>query len=150
MNTKIEKKTIIKIVGINLTLGLLLFGIVYINKTFFRPAFNETHLAQILTGSFPTFIAAFLISLCVVNPVLIRRPRLGRLIVYLGSLCIMTVLIIDEFESMSASKQYDIYDIVGSILGSLFAVLTYEYLHYRQFRIEKNDIGERGFKTTVN
>ncbi|MFA5848312.1 MAG: hypothetical protein WC833_00370 [Bacteroidales bacterium] len=134
MKPRTEKKAVIKIIGINLTLGLLLFGLVYINKTVFRPTFNETHLAQILTGSFPTFIAAFLISLCAVNPVLIRRPRFGRLVVYLGSLCIMTVLLIDEFESMGASKQYDIYDIAGSILGSLLAVLTYEYLHYRQKR----------------
>jgi len=134
MKPRIEKKTVIKIIGINLTLFLLLYGLVYINKAVFRPTFNETHLAQILTGSFPTFIAAFLISLCAVNPVLIIRPRLGRLIVYLGSLCIMTMLILDELESIGASKQYDIYDIAGSILGSLLAVLTFEYLHYRQKR----------------
>ena len=132
MKPGVEKKTTIKIIGINLTLFLLLFGLVYINKTIFRPTFNETHLAQILTGSFPTFIAAFLISLCAVNPVLIRRPHFGRLIVYLSSFCIMTMLILDEVKSIEASKQYDVYDIAGSILGSLLAVLTYEYLHYRQ------------------
>ena len=142
MKSKIEKKNFVKILGINLTLGLLLFGLVYINKTFFRPAFNETQLAQVLTGSFPTFIAAFLISLCVVNPVLMRKPRSGRLIVYLGSLCIMAVLILDEFKSIAASTQYDTYDLAGSIIGSVFAVLTYEYLHHglkRKEEIIKNE-----------
>jgi len=134
MKPRIEKKIVIKIIGINLTLFLLLVGLIYINKTIFRPTFNETHIVQILTGSFPNFIAAFLISLCAVNPVLIRRPRLGRLIVYLGSLFIMTVLILDESESIGASKHYDVYDIAGSILGSILAVLTYEFLHYRQKR----------------
>jgi hypothetical protein len=117
-----------------MTLFLLLYGLVYINKSVFRPTFNETKLAQIITGSFPTFIAAFLISLFVVNPVLIRRPRLGRMIVYLGSLCVMIVLVLDEIKSIGASKQYDIYDISGCILGSLLAILTYEYLNYRQKR----------------
>jgi glucan phosphoethanolaminetransferase (alkaline phosphatase superfamily) len=137
MKTRIEKKAKIKIVVINLTLFLLLYGLVYINKAVFRPTFNETHLEQILTGSFPTFIAAFLISLCAVNPVLIIKPRLGRLIVYLGSLCTMTVLMFDELESIGASKQYDIYDIAGSVLGALLAVLTFEYLNYRQKRMNE-------------
>jgi len=132
MKPRIEKKTIIKIIGINLTLFLLLVGLIYINKTIFRPTFNENYLAQILTGSFPNFIAAFLISLCAVNPVLIRKPRLGRMIVYLFTLCTMTVLILDELKSIGASKQYDINDIVGSILGAILAVMTFEYLNYRQ------------------
>lgn len=134
MKPRIEKKIAIKIIGINLTLFLLLVGLIYINKSIVRPIFRETPIVQILTGSFPNFIAAFLINLCAVNPVLIRKPRLGRLIVYLGSLFIMTVLILDELESIGASKHYDIYDITGSILGSILAVLTYEFLHHRQKR----------------
>jgi len=132
MKPIIEKRTAIKIIGINLTLFLLLVGIIYINKTVFRPTFNENYVAQILTGSFPNFIAAYLISLCAVNPVIIRRPRLGRVIVYLGSLFTMTVLIIDELKSIGASKQYDSYDIAGSILGALLAILTFEYLNYKK------------------
>ena len=127
-------RSIIKIIGINLTLFIFLVGLIYINKTFVRPTITENHITQILTGSFPNFIAAFLISLCAVNPVLIRRPRFGRLIVYLGSLFTMLVLILDELESIGASKQFDINDIVGSIFGSLLAILTYEYLNYRQKR----------------
>lgn len=134
MTLRIEKKIAIKIIGINLTLFLLLVALIYINKTVFRPMFNEGNLAQILTGSFPNFIAAFLISLCAVNPVLIRKPRFGRLIVYLGSILTMLVLMLDELESIGASKQYDINDIAGSIIGSLLAIITYEYLNNRQKR----------------
>jgi len=132
MKSRIDKKSVIKIMGINLTLALLLFGLILINKNVFRPTFNNTHFAQILTGSFPNFIAAFLISLCVANSVLIKKPRLGRLIVYSISLCIMSILILDEVKSIVASKQYDIYDITGSVIGSILAILTYEFLYYRQ------------------
>jgi hypothetical protein len=143
MKPRIEKKIAFKIVGINLTLFLLLVLLIYINKTVFRPTFNENYLAQILTGSFPNFIAAFLISLCAVNPVLIRKPKLGRLIVYLGSLLIMLALILDELESIGASRQYDINDIAGSVLGSLLAILTYEYLNHRQKRKRENKSDEK-------
>lgn len=132
MKPRIDRKNKIKIIGINLTLFLLLYGLVYINKTIFRPTFTDTPLAQILTGSFPSFIAAFIISLFIVNPVLIRKPRLSRLIVYLGSVIVMTVLILDEFESIRASMHFDIYDIIATILGSILAVLIYELLHHKQ------------------
>jgi hypothetical protein len=49
----------------------------------------------------------------------------------------MTVLMFDELESIGASKQYDIYDIAGSMLGALLAVLTFEYLNYRQKRMNE-------------
>jgi drug/metabolite transporter superfamily protein YnfA len=132
MKPRIEKKAVIKIIGINLTLALLLFGLIFINKTIFRPTFNISPFFQILTGSFPNFIAALLMSLCVVNPVLIKKPKFGRLIVYAISLGIMSILIFDELKSVVASKQYDIYDIIGSVMGSILAILTYEYLFYRQ------------------
>jgi len=143
MKPRIEKKIAFKIIGINMTLFLLLVLLIYINKTVFRPTFNENYFAQILTGSFPNFIAAFLISLCAVNPVLIRKPRLGRLIVYLGSLLTMLVLILDELESIGASRQYDINDIAGSALGSLLAILTYEYLNHRHKRKRENKSDEK-------
>jgi hypothetical protein len=131
MKERIEMKSVRKILRTNLILALLLFGLIFINKTVFRPAFNTTHFEQILTGSFPNFIAALLLGLCVVNPVLNKKPRFGRLIVYALSLCIMSVLILDETKSIAASETYDIYDIIGSISGSVLAILIYEYLFYR-------------------
>jgi len=42
MKKGINKKEAIKIVGINILLAALLFGLVYINKTFFRPSLNDS------------------------------------------------------------------------------------------------------------
>ena len=132
MKTRVEKKVIIKIMGINITLAILLFVLIYINKTFIRPTVNNSHFIQILTGSFPNFIAGFIMSLCVVTPVLIRKPKFKRIIVYTISLCIMSVLIFDELQSLTASKQYDLNDVIGSVIGSMLALLMFEYFYYRQ------------------
>jgi hypothetical protein len=131
MKERKEMKSVRKILRTNLILALLLFGLIFINKTVFRPAFNTTHFEQVLTGSFPNFIAALLLGLCVVNPVLNKKPRFGRLIVYASSLCIMSVLILDEIKSIVASENYDICDIIGSILGSVLAVLIFEYVYWK-------------------
>ena len=103
MGEKIRKKEIFKLIGINILLFILLFGLVTINKQFFRPTFNHSHFALILTGSFPNFIAAYLISLCVVNPVLIKKPKFGRQIIYVLSFIIMAILIFEEFKSIAES-----------------------------------------------
>ena len=108
MKTRVERKVIFKIMGINITFAILLFVLIYINKTFIRPTYNNTHFIQMLTGSFPNFIAGLLMCLCVVTPVLIRKPKFKRIIVYTISLCIMFVLVFDELQSLTASKQYDL------------------------------------------
>ena len=138
MDSKISNKEKIKLIGINIFLFILLFGTVTLNKQVFRPAFNHSQISLVLTGSFPNFIAAFLISLGVVNAVLIRDPKFGRMIVYILSFIVMAVLIFEEFESVfGASTQFDINDIIGSSAGSLLAILTYEYFKSRKKKSEK-------------
>ena len=142
MERKISKKEIFKLIGINILLFILLFGLVTINKQVFRPTFNHSHFALVLTGSFPNFLAAYLISLCVVNAVLIRKPKFGRQIVYVLSFIVMAILIIEEIKSIwGASTQFDIYDVIGSSIGSSLAILTYEYSNSRQKnKLKKNKI----------
>lgn len=142
MERKISKKEIFKLIGINILLFILLFGLVTINKQVFRPTFNHSHFALVLTGSFPNFLAAYLISLCVVNAVLIRKPKFGRQIVYVLSFIVMAILIIEEIKSIwGASTQFDIYDVIGSSIGSSLAILTYEYSNSRQKnKLKKNEI----------
>ena len=133
MDNRISKKELFKLIGINILLFILLFGLVTINKQVFRPTFNHSHFALVLTGSFPNFLAAYLISLCVVNAVLIRKPKFGRQIVYVLSFIVMAILIIEEIKSIwGASTQFDIYDVIGSSIGSSLAILTYEYSNSRQ------------------
>jgi hypothetical protein len=115
-----------KILAINTLLFAALFGLVTLNKKLLRPALDEGFMG-ILTGCFPNFIAAFLISLAFTNAVLIRQPRYGRLIVYLASLAVFSVLALEEIRPMwGASTHYDPYDILASGLGSVLVVLIYE------------------------
>src|SRR4030042_2562377 len=134
MNTEniINSKDKFKIIGINILLFALLFGLVTLNKEYFRPYFSNSTLSKIITGSFPNFIAAYIISLCAVSSVLTIKPRFGRMIVYISTSMISTILTIEELTSIvGASKQYDIYDIIASVLGSILAILTYESINYR-------------------
>jgi hypothetical protein len=135
MNTEdsINKKNKFKIIGINILLFGLLFGLVTLNKEYLRPYFSGSALAKIITGSFPNLIAAYIISLTAVNPVLTIKPRFGRRIIYISTFAVSVILTIEEFTSIvGASEHFDIYDIIASVLGSTLAILTYELINYRQ------------------
>jgi len=65
-------KTRNQLLNTNLILFALLFGLVTLNKEFFRPLVKGSSFASILTGSFPNFIAAYLISLAIFNAIINR------------------------------------------------------------------------------
>ncbi|NQU29177.1 MAG: hypothetical protein HQ525_00765 [Anaerolineae bacterium] len=126
---KPNRKNMLKIIGINLVLFALLYGLVSLNKEILRPEFSHTSFASILTGSFPNFIAAYIISLAFVNAVLIRKPQYGRLIVYVGSVLVFAILAIEEINPMwGASTYYDSFDILASGLGSILSIITFELM----------------------
>jgi len=130
---RIINKDKFRIIGINILLFALLFGLVTLNKEYFRPYLSNSILSKIITGSFPNFIATYIISLLVVNPVLTTKPRFGRMIVYISTFMISTIFTIEEFTSIvGASEHYDIYDIIASVLGSILTILTYESINHRQ------------------
>ena len=81
MNRKSKQRIIV----INLLLFALLFGLVSLNKEFLRPLYSNTPIIKVLIGSFPNFIAAYIISLAFMNGVVVGKPKYGRLIVYLSS-----------------------------------------------------------------
>ncbi len=68
-----------KVIAINAFLIAALFGLVSLNKEILRPALNNSDLWKILTGCFPNFIAAYIISLAVVSAALIRKFKHVRL-----------------------------------------------------------------------
>ena len=122
-------KNRIRIVVINSFLFAALFGLVTLNKELLRPALSNTYFLNILTGCFPNFIAAYLISLAFVSAVLIRKPKSGRLIIYVSSIIVFIILTIEEFKPMwGASTHYDPFDILASGVGSLLAILTFEVI----------------------
>ena len=125
MNWKSKKKVLV----INAFLVAVLFGLVSLNKEVLRPALNSSHLLIILTGCFPNFIAAYLISLAFVSAVLIRKLKRGRLIIYLWSIAVFVILMVEEIKPMwGASTQYDTFDIIASGVGSTLAILTFELI----------------------
>jgi hypothetical protein len=129
-----------KVIAINAFLFASLFGLISLNKEILRPALNNSGLLKILAGCFPNFIAAYLISLASVSAVLIRNLKHGRLIVYSFSIAVFSILMIEELKPMwGASEYYDTYDIIASGLGSILAILTYEFfILIKIHRKEKN------------
>jgi len=127
--TKPNRKNKLRIIGINLVLFGLLYGLVSLNKEILRPAFSHISFINILTGSLPNLVAAYLISLAFVIPVSIRKPPNGRLIVYVGSALVFTILAIEEISPMwGASAYYDPFDILTSGLGSILSLITFELI----------------------
>jgi len=126
---KPNRKNMLKIVGINLVLFALLYGLVSLNKEILRPEFSHIAFISILTGSFPNFIAANIIGLAFVNAVLIRKPQNGRLIVYAGSVLVFIILAIEEIHPIwGASTYYDPFDILASGLGSILSIIIFEMM----------------------
>jgi hypothetical protein len=122
-----NRKSRLGIVGVNLLLFAFLFGLISLNKSFFRPTLNHLPFFRILTGCFPNFIAAYIISFAFVNAMLIRKPKYGRIIVFASSLLVFVILTIEELKPMwGASTHYDPYDILASGIGSLLSLLTFE------------------------
>jgi hypothetical protein len=132
MNDKLKNKK--RVLTINAILFAALFGLISFNKEFLRPTLNNSELLKILTGCFPNFIAAYIISTAAVTAVVIRKIKHGRLIVYTSSIIFSAILIIEELKPMwGASEHYDTYDIIASVVGSFLAIMTFELL----IRIEK-------------
>ena len=120
-----------KAVAINAFLVAVLFGLVSLNKEFLRPNLSGPDFLKTLTGCFPNFIAAYIISLCSVTAVMLRKIKHGRMVVYVSSLIVFIILTVEEFKPMwGASSTYDISDIVASGVGAIFTIITYELLVY--------------------
>ena len=116
-------------IAINLILFALLYLSVTFNKEFIRPLYGQTPIIGILTGSFSNFMAAYIISLFPIAPIIAKNIKIkkARLIIYVVSILVFIVLTIEELKPMwGASTQYDLFDILASGLGSLLAILTFE------------------------
>jgi hypothetical protein len=116
-------------IAINLILFAILYLTVTFNKEFIRPIYGQSPIIGILTGSFSNFMAAYIISLFPIAPILAKNIEIKKaiLIIYSTSILVFVVLTIEELKPfVSASKTYDIYDIIASGLGSLIAILTFE------------------------
>ncbi len=118
-----------KYLAINLILFAILYFSVSFNKEFIRPVYGQSPIIGILTGSFSNFMAAYIISLFPIAPIIAKNIKIkkARLIIYVVSILVFIILTIEELKPMwGASTQYDLFDILASGLGSLLAILTFE------------------------
>ena len=120
-----------KYIAINLILFAILYLSVTFNKEFIRPVYGQSPFIGIITGSFSNFMATYIISLFPISPIIKRSVVLkkARIIIYVTSIIVFLILTIEELKPMwGASTQYDLFDILASGLGSLFAILTFEIM----------------------
>ena len=124
-----SRKSKFRVVLTNIILFGFLFGLVFLNKKLLRPSLSHNPFMTLITGSFPNFIAGYIISLFFVNGAVTMEPRQSRLLVYLGSLLVFVLLTVEEVNPMwGASTCYDVLDIIASGTGSLLAIVTYELI----------------------
>lgn len=111
----------------------ILYGSVSFNKEILRPQYGHNHFVGFLTGCFPNFIAAFIISLWFVNAVVVRKPKHDRLIVYISSVVVFVILAVEEIKPMWGASTYnDLFDIIASGVGSLLAISVFEIIVSRR------------------
>jgi hypothetical protein len=124
-----SRKIKLRVVLTNIFLFGFLFGLVFLNKEVLRPSLSHIPSMTPITGSFPNFIAAYIISLFFVNGAVTMEPKYSRLLVYLCSLLVFAILTIEEVKPMwGASTCYDVLDIIATGAGSLLAIVTYELI----------------------
>jgi hypothetical protein len=129
-----------KYIAINLILFALLYFSVSFNKEYIRPAFENKPILGVITGSFPNFIAAYIISLFPVALILNKKLSIkkSRFLIYSAAAIVFIILTIEELMPLfGASTVYDSYDIMANGAGSIFAVLTFE-LFVRRFLNQKS------------
>jgi len=119
----------------NIAINLILFALLYLsvsfNKEFIRPVYGNTPILGILTGSFSNFMGAYIVSLFPIAAILSKKIniKISRLIIYTVAIMVFIILTVAEIQPLfDISKVYDIYDIIASGLGSLFAIMTFELL----------------------
>ncbi len=113
----------------NSILFAILFLSISFNKEVLRPLYGNISFVGIVTGCFPNFIAAFIISLCFMNGIVAKKPKYERLIVYISSILVFVILTLEELIPMwGASTHYDLFDIIASGVGSILAITIFEII----------------------
>jgi len=128
-----------KSILLNVILFVILYFSVEINKTYLRPLFHNNETLDFLTGIFPNFIAALIISLFALTPLKKRNISIkkSRIFFYIFSILVFLALAIEEIRPYAdVSKVSDTFDIIASAVGSIFAIILFE-LFYPKKQNEK-------------
>ncbi len=126
-----------KYMAINLILFAFLYLSVSFNKEYIRPIYGSTPFWGIITGSYSNFMAAYIISLFPLAAIFAKGINLkkARLIFYSVAILVFVILSFEELNPfVGASEVYDIYDIIANVLGSMFAIFTFEIFFSRKLK----------------
>ena len=121
----------LRYLGINLILFAILYLSVTFNKEYIRPVYGSAQFLGVLTGSFSNFMAAFIISLFPLAPLLGKKTEInkGRKIFYSIAFLVFLLLTLEEIMPFTgANKVYDVYDIIASGIGALLAIIIFEII----------------------
>ncbi|NPD43991.1 hypothetical protein [Lentimicrobium sp. S6] len=107
--------------------GIVVLVLFVINKEYLRPAFQNNEVVSIIVGSLPNFLGAYLFSLLPFERIIKSNNKNRKAYYYLYVAFIFIFLIIEEFfPFFTASKTFDVYDILASGMGCILAILSYE------------------------
>ncbi|MCF7913317.1 MAG: hypothetical protein K9M99_12370 [Candidatus Cloacimonetes bacterium] len=116
-----------KLLITNIVLFAILFLTISINKDHLRPIFSHQLYGRIITGCLPNFIAAFIISLAMLNALMIKLNKYRHILLYLIPTLIFAILAFEEFVPLwGASTQFDVYDIIASGIGAILSLPAYK------------------------
>ncbi len=122
-----------KYLVLNIFMLAFLFLSISFNKEYLRPLYGHIYFIGILLGSYPNFIASYIISLFILKPALNTNIRSGRYIFYSFSFIVFVVLTVEELKPLwGVSKTFDLFDILANGLGCVLAIITYEFIAYKQ------------------
>jgi hypothetical protein len=95
---------------------IVLFALI----AFFRKYLTgRDEILDIILGSLPNFIAVFVISIMITD-----RKKVVGIYKYIIILTVTSLLVLEEFfPTFTGNKIFDLYDILASILGGLFAII---------------------------
>lgn len=108
-----------------LILILVILGI--INGEYLRPQYGKLQYFDVLIGSLPNFVGAFVFSLLLSSQISKLYVQKRKLIIYFISFLVFIILTIEEFHPfLTATKTFDIFDIIASAIGALCSVIVLE------------------------
>ena len=106
---------------------LILVVIGIINGEYLRPRYGNLKHFNIIIGSLPNFVGAFVFSLFFSVQISQLYLKKRRLLIYLTSILVFISLTIEEYHPFfTASKTFDVFDIVASGLGVFCAIVVLE------------------------
>lgn len=118
-----------KLLITNIVLFAILFLAISFNKDYLRPISHQLP-GMIITGCLPNFLAAFIITLMLLNALMIKLAKYRHLLLYLIPGLVFAILAFEEFVPLwGASSNFDIYDIIASGIGAILSVVVYKLSH---------------------